>query len=277
MTTSFNGLRLSGNGNPNRLKGEALNDWIDGGGGNDTLGGRAGDDLLDGADGDDQMRGGEGNDTLLGGPGADLLRGGAGDDSVIGSDGANDIRTGAGNDTIESGFGSDTISTGGGADMIIVTGNALDRLDPAPGVRNVVGTGEDVITDFNTAKDSFALDADAFFLPEGLFFFSGAAADLPASGANVIVLLDTDNDANPATAFNAGSAASLIAAQVETEGAGFFVYFNSALGVNRLVYSEDLSDPTADLQIIARFTDVTGEAAVGALADFAADNFTLIG
>lgn len=277
MTTIIDGLRLFGNGNPNRLPGTELNDLLEGGGGNDTLPGRGGHDAINGGDGDDMIRGGDGNDTILGGGGADQLRGGAGDDSVSGGDGADNIATGAGNDIVEAGRGADTIATGGGEDLIRVVDNLLDRLDPNPGVREVIGAEEDHITDFNARKDSFALDGEAFGLTGDLIFFSGVAAELPVGGANVIVLRDTDNDANPATAFNAGAAASLIAAAVETEGAGFFIYSNSALGVNRLVYSDDLSDPTADLQIIARFTDATGQAAIDALADFSAENFTLIG
>ncbi len=277
MTTTIDGLRLFGNGNANRLNGAELNDQIEGGGGNDTLSGRAGHDILDAGEGDDQVRGGEGDDIILGGAGADLLRGGEGEDSVSGGEGADSLEGGGGRDTVEGGLGNDTITTGGSADVIVIADNLLDRVDPNPGLREVIGTAEDFVTDFDAGKDSFALDAGAFGVAGDLFFFSGAAADLPSGGANVIVLLDTDNDANPATVFNAGSAATLIAEQVETEGAGFFVYYNSFLGVNRLVYSEDLSDATADLQIIARFTDATGQAAIDALPGFSAENFTLIG
>jgi hypothetical protein len=54
---------------------------------------------------------------------------------------------------------------------------------------------------------------------------------------------------------------------------GFFIYFNSALNLPRLVFSPDLNDPTADLKILARMTNLTG--ASDQLVNFRADNFAL--
>ena len=70
------------------------------------------------------------------------------------------------------------------------------------------------------------------------------------------MLQDTDNDGNPATPFNAGSAANLIANALSDDGAGFFIYSNSVLAVNRLVYSTNLNSTTADLSILARTAKV---------------------
>jgi len=277
MAVIFNGVIRSGDGFANRLVGSDLNDMIGGEAGNDTLRGLDGADSLAGGTGDDDVRGDGGDDTLAGDDGIDRLRGNDGDDSLFGGAGGDDIRGGKGNDTIQGGLGLDTLFGGSGADVFVFAENLLDRVDPNPGVRQAITTEEDFLGDFNTAKDSIGFDAAAFDLGGPLSFFSGFAADLPAGGADVIVLRDADNDGNPATVFNAGAAATLIAAGVDTPGAGFFVYFNSALGVNRLVYSNDLSDATADLQIIARFTDTTGQAAIDALADYSAANFTLIG
>lgn len=140
--------------------------------------------------------------------------------------------------------------------------------------RQVVG-GEPFIS-FDPALDNFLIDLAAFG-PYGFGPTVSLANDeiggIPASGANVIVLRTFDNDADPLTPFNAGTAANLIAGQVTSPGAGFFIYFNQALDLPRLVFSTDLDDNTADLKIIARLTNLTGVGGQTALADFSADNF----
>lgn len=122
--------------------------------------------------------------------------------------------------------------------------------------RQVVG-GEPSIN-FATATDVFRFDPAFFAIGTQIHFVNALAADLPNSGVNVIVLQDTDDDATLGTPFGAGNAANLIAAEITAPGAGLFVYFNSSLGVPRLVYSTDLSVGTADLKILARMTNLTG-------------------
>ncbi|MEM1314508.1 MAG: hypothetical protein AAGI51_08145, partial [Pseudomonadota bacterium] len=117
------------------------------------------------------------------------------------------------------------------------------------------------------------IDAEAFGVAGPLSFQNALAETLVDDGSNVIVLQDADDDGDPSTVFNAGSAANLIANAVDTSGSGFFVYFNSALDMNRLVFSQDLGDASADLQIVTRFSDLTGQAAIDALAGFDAGNF----
>jgi hypothetical protein len=129
---------------------------------------------------------------------------------------------------------------------------------------------------FNTAGDVFAFDTNAFGQGGPLVVANGLAANLPTGGANVIVLRDFDNDNNAGTPFVAGTAADLIAARVATPGAGFFIYFNSVLDVPRLVFSTDLNDNTADLKIIARLTNLTGQAGRDAFPTFSAANFALV-
>jgi hypothetical protein len=136
--------------------------------------------------------------------------------------------------------------------------------------RQVVG-GEPFIS-FNIAEDLFSFDPNSFGINE-INFFNGTIDDLPTSGVNVVVLQTIDNDANPATPFNAGSAANLIADKITVAGAGFFIYHNQGLGLNRLVYSTDLSDATADLKIVARMTNLTGQDAIDALPSFTEGNF----
>jgi hypothetical protein len=142
--------------------------------------------------------------------------------------------------------------------------------------RQVVGN-ELFIPTF-AAHDLFSFDGGvfgAYGVAAPVQFFNGLASNLPTGGPNVIVLQDSDNDSNPATAFNAGSAANLIAAGIDTPGAGFFVYFNSSLGLNRLVFSTNLSDPTADLKILARINTPSGLGAINALPSFSASNFQI--
>ena len=45
--------------------------------------------------------------------------------------------------------------------------------------------------------------------------------------------------------------------------------------MNRLVYSNDLDDPTADLKILARLTFPNGPDAITTKADFGAQDFAL--
>lgn len=148
--------------------------------------------------------------------------------------------------------------------------------DPNDNVRTVFGGGERLLPSFNLSADSFVFVPTAFNFGNSLNLFSGLAGALPPSaGLNVIVLQSTDNDNNPATAFNAGTAANLIADALQQDGAGFFVYHNSALGLNRLVYSSNLNSRTADLAILARIQSPTGLDAIAALPQFGSGNFAV--
>lgn len=141
--------------------------------------------------------------------------------------------------------------------------------------RQVSSLLEQTLPNF-AAGDVFSFDAGVFSLGSSLTFVNTLAFSLPpAVSRDVIVLQDSDNDSNPATTFGAGSAANLIAARLTSDGDGFFVYFNSFLGVNRLVYSTNLNEPTADLSILARISSPTGPKAIDALPTFTAANFAV--
>lgn len=129
---------------------------------------------------------------------------------------------------------------------------------------------------FDVGNDVFAFNVNAFGIGTGLTFVNALASALPVGGADVIVLQDSDNDGNPSTVFGAGTAANLIADALNIDGDGFFVYFNSLLNVNRLVYSTNLNDNTADLSILARINSPTGQAAIAALPTFKAENFAAV-
>ena len=138
--------------------------------------------------------------------------------------------------------------------------------------RQVVGN--ELFTTFDPLNDSFQFN-QAFFNVGALSFANGEIGSIPASGTNFAVLRTFDNDGNAGTPFGAGNAANLLADQITSPGAGFFVYFNSGLDLARLVYSTDLSDSAADLKILARFTNFTGQVGRDALSGIGAGNFAV--
>jgi hypothetical protein len=139
--------------------------------------------------------------------------------------------------------------------------------------RQIVG-GETFIS-FNPGSDVFSLESTVFGVGSSVNFVNSTADNLPAGGENIIVLETFDNDNNPATPFGAGNAADLIASHVTTPGAGFFIYFNQALDLPRLVYSTDLSKNTSDLKVLARMLNLNGQAGIDALPTFTASNFAI--
>jgi hypothetical protein len=137
--------------------------------------------------------------------------------------------------------------------------------------RQVVG-GENFIS-FSIPTDVFSLESTVFGVGSTVNFVNASASSLPTAGVNVVVLQTFDNDANPLTPFGAGNAADLIADQITNPGPGFFIYFNQSLNLPRLVYSTDLSDNNADLRILARMLNLTGQAGRDAMTTFTAANF----
>ena len=136
--------------------------------------------------------------------------------------------------------------------------------------------GEDFLP-FSIANDIFSMDATAFGVGASVHFVNSTTANLPTGGVNVVVLQDFDNDANPLTPFGAGNAADLIASRITEHGAGFFVYFNQALNLPRLVYSTDLSSSQSDLKVLARMLNLFGDEGRNAIPTFTAANFASTG
>jgi hypothetical protein len=139
--------------------------------------------------------------------------------------------------------------------------------------RQIVG-GEDFIN-FLISADVFSLESTVFGVPGPVQFVNALAPDVPTGGVNVVVLQTFDDDANPATPFAAGNAANLIASQITTPGPGFFIYFNQGLDLPRLVFSTDLNDNTADLKILTRMLNLTGQGGRDAVPTFTAANFEI--
>jgi hypothetical protein len=151
--------------------------------------------------------------------------------------------------------------------------------DPFAGTTALTTAGRQVIgnelfTSFDVVNDVFKFDESVFGVSE-LNFANGEIGSIPSHGTNLAILRTFDNDANAATPFGAGNAANLLAEQITTPGAGFFVYFNSGLDLARLVFSTDLNDNTADLKVLARLTNFTGQAGRDALANLTGTNFAV--
>ncbi len=158
--------------------------------------------------------------------------------------------------------------------------HSLSRTDPFAGTTALTTPGRQVVAnedfiDFDPSKDVFSLESTVFHAGATVNFLNATAPNIPTGGVNIIVLQTFDDDNNPATPFAAGNAANLIAAQITTPGPGFFIYFNQALNVPRLVYSTDLNDNTADLKILARLTNLPGATGQNAIPTFTAGNFAI--
>ena len=109
--------------------GNTLGNVITGNGFANVLSGSGGADTLIGGGDNDQLFGGNGLDTLQGGIGDDILDGGAAGDTLIG---------GAGVDLLTGGVGGDTFQF------------------------NLPTEGADVVTDFVSGTDRFAIDNAGF-------------------------------------------------------------------------------------------------------------------
>jgi serralysin len=249
----------SGQPAANLMFGHAGNDVLVGNITNDVILGGIDNDVLMGSDGQDALVGEAGNDQLFSGVGDSLLIGGAGDDALFG---------GLGNNTLSGGEGVDSITGGTGISQFVYEGNVF-----ANGVAALAGqTGikvlnrPDIIRDFTVGEDKFVFDQQDLGLTN-LTFQKGDAAAIAGDG-NLIVLT------NPFPA--AGAAARAIANNNNiTAKEGAFVYFNSTLGLTRLVYSQDLANG-GDASVLANLDNQRGAAGLANVANFAATDFTLV-
>ncbi len=141
---------LFGGEGDDSLEGGSGLDWISAGSGNDKAFGGDGSDEIWGERGDDLLRGGNDGDYLNGGGGDDTLRGDGGRDELVGNAGDDSLFGGTGHDQIYGGLGDDLIFGGAGNDEMI--GNAGDDSFAFTG-----DFGDDVILDFNAAKDEILL------------------------------------------------------------------------------------------------------------------------
>lgn len=244
------------------------NDLMVGNDGNDFLASGAGNDALFGGNGNDRLEADGGNDTVFGGAGDDLLFASTGDDFLAGGIGKDLLEAEEGNDTLVGGDGVDMMKGGQGIDQFVYEGNVFANGTPAPAGQtgiNALNT-PDIVLDYTIGEDKFAFNAQDLDL-KSLTFQKGQSSQIAGDG-NIIVLTD------PFPA--AGAAARAIANNANiTSDAGAFVYFNSTLGLTRLVYSNDLSDG-GDISVLANMDNQRGAAGLANVANFSANDFTLV-
>lgn len=132
----------------------------------------SGHDYVAGLAGNDTIEAGSGNDEVWGNDGADFLYGGSGEDTIKGGDGDDNISGGLHSDRITGGAGNDDMATGFGADVLVWNHGDVDG---AP--------GQDYVTDFNLAQDTFHFGVGFFAndpgaaLSDRLFAWDSGAGD----------------------------------------------------------------------------------------------------
>ncbi|HEY9638920.1 MAG TPA: calcium-binding protein [Coleofasciculaceae cyanobacterium] len=205
-------------------------------------------------------------DTLFGDASNNVITGSNGNDTIDGRLGDDTLNGGNGNDALIGGVGVDTLTGGSGRDQFVYNGdvfaNGAPTLNAATGI-NVLGK-PDVITDFTTTDDQFVLDSSDLGIG-AITFQKGASSQL--TNGNVIVLTDS---------FAAAPAAAKAIANNNaiTAKEGVFVYFNTTLGLSRVVYSKDLANG-GDISVLANLNNQTGAAGLANQANFTASNFAL--
>jgi Ca2+-binding RTX toxin-like protein len=178
-----------------------------------------------------------------------------------------EAKGGEGDDVLISGKNVDTLTGDSGGDFFTYAGDPFAAGAPAlAGMTGIKALNRpDRITDYEIGRDRFAFNADTFDMPH-ISFQSGKSADL-LPGFNAIVLL------NPFPA--AAAAAKAIADNPNVDAdAGVFIYFNTTLGISRLVYSKDLGDG-GDISVLANLTNQAGDAGIANLAQFSASDFSI--
>jgi serralysin len=255
-----------GDSKDNVVTGKAGSDLILGKDGNDRLNGDNGNDVIFGDAGSDLLNGGNGNDTLSGAIGADQIDGGRGNDRLNGGADDDTLTGNVGNDTLVGGSGVDILTGGEGRDRFVYNGNPFANGAPTLAAQpniNVLNR-PDVVTDYSIGEDQFILDQSSLRL-DSLVFQKGQSAQL--SNGNVLVL--TDGFAA------AGAAARAIANNNSiTADEGVFLYFNTTLGISRLVYSTDLGDG-GKISVLANLDNQRGAVGQANLANATAGDFAI--
>jgi serralysin len=266
----FKGTKASdyfvGSDKNNVAEGKRSDDVMLGNGGDDQLDGGSGKDILFGGAGLDVLKGGNKKDLLYGGDGVDQLDGGNGDDLLDGGAGNDSLTGGAGNDQLVGGDGVDTLSGGAGRDLFVYNGNVFANGTPAlVAAPNIKVLGQpDIISDFTIGEDQLVFDGVDLGIGSPVFQ-KGVSSQL--LDGNIIVLQDSFAAA--------GGAARAIANNDNIKAdAGVFVYFNTTLGLSRVVYSKDLGDG-GDISVLANLDNQRGQTGLANLANFTAADFAI--
>lgn len=189
-------------------------------------------------------------------------------EAVVGSSDADVIVGNSRDNVLSGGRGVDELTGGRGADTFLFDGDAFNGATPAaPAAGAILGVNRpDQVQDFDIEEDILALNGADFGI-DSFAFNSGLVGDLEGDD-NLLVLHDSF--------LNARAAAQAIADNdAITADTGVFLYFNATLGINRLVFSEDLGDG-GNFSVLANLNNVTNEEALDLLPSFTADNFDLI-
>lgn len=222
--------------------------------------------IVNGTPGDDSIVGSQGDDILAGNAGNDTLRGGRGKDILNGGDGNDVVRGGSGDDFLTGGAGVDTLTGGRDQDTFFFSDSPFPGGIPAPGANGIAVLNQpDILTDFRIGEDKLLFDGGQLGLEsEGLNFQKGIGSQL--SGNYNLLILENGFA-------NAGAAAKAIADNNEiTSDRGVFVYFNTTLGISRVVFSNDLSDGGA-ISVLANLTNQTN---LANQANFSAEDFDTV-
>lgn len=199
----------------------------------------------------------EANDTLNGTDRNDILTGNKGDDVLNGA---------AGTDILNGGAGVDTLTGGSGKDFFVFSDNPFSggaTVTAANGIQ--VLNKPDKLTDFSIYEDQLVFGKSQLGVNK-LNFTSGTNNDSFGPGNLIVITENTFANAAAAAAKGLANNASI------TADAGIFVYFNSTLGVGRVVFSQDLSDG-GPISVIGQLDNITN---VGDLSKLTAQNFQLI-
>jgi serralysin len=222
--------------------------------------------IFNGTPGDDSIIGSRGYDILAGNAGNDTLRGGRGNDILNGEDGNDLVRGGSGDDFLTGGAGIDTLTGGRDQDTFFFSDSPFPGGIPSPGANGIAVLNQpDILTDFRIGEDKLLFDGGQLGLEsEGLNFQKGVSSQL-SGNYNLLILEDGFA--------NAGAAAKAIADNNEiTSDRGVFVYFNTTLGISRVVFSNDLSDGGA-ISVLANLTNQTN---LANQTNFSAEDFDTV-
>ena len=213
-----------------------------------------------------EVNGNEGNDSLVVSDVSNtdvtlvVFDGGEGDDTLDAENAGVVIEAygRAGDDTLTGSNVDDTLTGGAGVDVL--TGNlGRDRFVYG---NNALGTADRII-DYTIADDQFVLNGAELGIDN--LVFQNDADGAPQANANVIILTQG--------AFGDAEAAAQSIndeTQVATQE-GIFVFFDEALGIGRLVYSQNLGDG-GDVNVLANMENLTE---IDEFANFTSDNFVL--
>lgn len=135
----------------------------------------------------------------------------------------------------------------------------------------VGGAPQTPVASFDLTSDIFSIVAETFGVSAPLSF-----QNILASGGNVSDSANVIVVQNTASTFNARTAVQTIAANTGADRPGFFVYFNTGLSIDRLVFAANLNDPNSVLQILAAIQSPTGADALSRLSQFSAANFRFV-